>query len=119
MKEKLQYSIVLTAILTGAYLSLKQLSETELIPEDAKRAEVVNTNNAPSHVKPLIEKLKKKYSHVNDECIYGTAMVISDLANEVSSLLDTEAKCIHTMVIEESKTLEEAKQRLAYNNDKN
>ena len=115
MKEKLQYSIVLIAILTGAYLSLSQVSDASLFPTDGKKLISVDFDDAPSDVRPLIDRLHAKYPHLNESCIYGSAMVMKDQANEVGDLLEIEGKCIHTMVIEESKTIEEARRKLAFN----
>ena len=54
-----------------------------------------------SDVSSLTQQLKKKYPHLKQPCLYGSAMVIKDMSDKIPTLLETESKCIHALVIAE------------------
>lgn len=100
MKQKLMFTACAAVVISSSVLALMQVESGSLM-SSGKLQTKNEMGFASSDVSSLVKQLKKKYPHIKHPCIYGTAMVIRDKSDKIPTLLETETKCIHALVIAE------------------
>lgn len=101
-KDKLMYTGVVALVVLIATFSLRQVETASLFPSAKSHVLAIDISDAPDDVVAIINDLKERYPHLSDGCIYGSAMIMKDRANDVALVLERESKCIHGLVIRET-----------------
>ena len=101
MKQKLLYLASVAVVVSSSVLALLQVEGGSLLP-NTNRAQVSNEmSHENESISNVIERLQSKYPHIKRPCLYATAMIMDDQSGKIPTLLETETKCIHTLVIAE------------------
>lgn len=100
VNNKLMLGASAAVVISSSVLALMQVEPGTLMESGRLQARS-EMGFETSEVSAMIEQLKKKYPHIKRPCLYGTAMVMNDQADKIPTLLETETKCIHTLVIAE------------------
>lgn len=100
MKSKLMFAASVAVIVSSSVLALMQVESGSLM-QSGKLQTRSEMGYETAEVRAVIAKLKKKYPHLKQPCLYGSAMVMGGEADKIPTLLETESKCIHTLVIAE------------------
>ena len=101
MKQKLLYLASVTVVVSSSVLALMQVEDGTLMPKTNKLQSRNELGLGTEEVELRVTKLEKKYPHIDGDCLYASAMVMEDLADKIPTLLESESKCIHTIVISE------------------
>lgn len=100
MKNKLMFAASAAVIISSSVLALMQVESGSLM-ESGRLQTRSEMGFGDKHVSAMVDQLKKKYPHLKQPCLYGSAMVMFGKADKIPTLLETETKCIHTLVIAE------------------
>ncbi len=94
------YAASAAVVISSSVFALMQVEGGSLVSSSSLQAKNEMLFEADD-VSAQVERLKKKYPHIKQPCLYGSAMILQGKANKVPTLLETETKCIHTLVIAE------------------
>ena len=107
MKNKIFYLIGTFAIIATSVVATLTLSNIDFnslfnshssIPINSEGMPV-DMAMTPKGVKDTINELESYRSHLNESCIYGAAMMLNDLSGDATKVIESEHKCIHTLVM--------------------
>lgn len=100
VKSKLMFAASAAIVISSSVLALMQV-ESGTLMQSGKLQTRSEMGYETDYVSELIAQLKVKYPHLKQPCIYGSAMVMGGQADKIPTLLETETKCIHSLVIAE------------------
>lgn len=100
MKSKLMFAASAAIVISSSVLALMQVESGSLM-QSGKLQTRSEMGYETDYVSDMIKQLEKKYPHIERSCLYGSAMVMGGEADKIPTLLETETKCIHTLVIAE------------------
>lgn len=94
------FAASVAVIISSSVFALMQVESGSLM-QSGKLMTKSEMGYETKDISATIAKLKKKYPHIKRPCLYGSAMVMGGKADKIPTLLETETKCIHTLVIAE------------------
>lgn len=100
MAQKLMFAACAAVVISSSVFALMQVESGSLMSSGKLQAKS-EMGYGDADVSGLTKQLKKKYPHLKEPCLYGSAMVIKDMSSKIPTLLETESKCIHALVIAE------------------
>lgn len=101
MKQKLAYLALLAAVVSSSVFALMRVEVGSMIPSTSKLQSNHELGYASDEVSDKVDQLQQDYPHLKHPCLYATAMVLDDQAHKIPTLLETESKCVHNLVIHE------------------
>jgi len=64
-----------------------------------RRSDDMSPRLAPEEVKRTVKELKTLRPYLNETCVFGAAMMLNNMADKVPYAMDTETKCIYSLVM--------------------